>query len=238
MTAVWKHRRVAAEPGETQPERPADEMRGFADSAFAAGRPLSWYESLYEAAAAGTAAVPWDHRAPMPILVDWLTERCHRAGKRGSRAVVVGCGYGYDAELVASLGFTTTAFDISSTAVETARRRHERTGVDYRQADLLAPPESWLRGFDLVVESTTLQCLPRELHDRAAAAVADLCAPGGTVVVIARQPSAADPVGPPWLLSETEVRQVAAEGVELVRLETVDMRGGARWLAEFRRPHD
>ncbi|MFT4166176.1 MAG: methyltransferase domain-containing protein [Microlunatus sp.] len=179
--------------------------------------------------------MPWDHCEPTPILVDWLTGRCPDARSSGSRAIVVGCGYGNDAEFVASLGFTTTAFDISETAVKTARKRHEHTDVDYQQADLLALPNSWLRGFDLVVESTTLQCLPPDLHNQAAAAVAALCAPGGTVLVIARQPSSSDPPAPPWLLSETEVGWVASDGVELVRLDTVSMNGGPRWVAEFHR---
>ena len=211
-------------------------MRELANSAIASGRPLAWYETLYESAATGAAVVPRDHREPTPILVDWLTGRYPAARNSGSRAIVVGCGYGYDAEFVASLGFTTTAFDISATAIEMARRRHERTDVNYQEADLLALPSSWLENFDLVVESTTLQCLPPDLHSEAAAAVAALCAPEGTVLVIARQPSAAHPPGPPWLLTETEVRRVASDGVALVRLDTVNMNGGPRWVAEFRRP--
>ena len=177
--------------------------------------------------------MPWDHSEPLPVLVDWLTER-YPDGIESRQAIVVGCGYGDDAVFVAGLGFATTAFDISETAVATARRRHEPAGVDYQQADLLAPPASW-QAFDLVVESTTLQCLPPDLHEQAAAAVAALCAPGGTVVVIARQPAPSDPPGPPWLLTETEVRCVAVSGVELVRLDTVRMNGGPRWVAEFRR---
>ena len=92
------------------------QMRELADSAIVSGRPLSWYESLYQSASAGTATVPWDHGEPMPVLVDWLRGRYPDAQSRGSRAVVVGCGYGQDAEFVASLGFTTSAFDISKTA--------------------------------------------------------------------------------------------------------------------------
>ena len=228
---------MAADQGATHgSEFAVQRMRELAAAAIAEGRPLSWYETLYRHAAAGTGAVPWDHAEPMPVLVDWLHGRYPHEQSRGSRAVVVGCGYGQDAEFVASLGFTTTAFDISTTAVETARRRHPRSGVAYHQADLLALPQRCLSGFDLVVESTTLQCLPRDLHDQAAAAVASLCAPGGTVLVIARKPAPSDPAGPPWLLTETEVRRVAANGLELARLDTVSMNGGARWIAEFHRP--
>lgn len=56
------------------------------------------------------------------------------------------------------------------------------------------------------------------------------------MLVIARQPSPSDPAGPPWLLGEQEVRHVAVNGVKLVRLDTVAMNGGPRWVAEFRRP--
>ena len=228
---------MAADPSATHgSELAMRRMREFADSAIASGRPLSWYETLYENAAAGAATVPWDYCEPTPILVDWLTGRYPSWRNSGSKAIVVGCGYGYDAEFVASLGFATTAFDISATAIEMARRRHERSDVDYQEADLLALPSSWLQGFDLVVESTTLQCLPPDLRDQATAAVASLCAPEGTVLVIARRPSPTDPPGPPWLLAETEVRQVASDGVELVRLDTMNMNGGRRWVAEFRRP--
>lgn len=226
---------MAADPDESQVfELAAVRMRELADSAIASGRPLSWCDALYKGAEAGTTEVPWDHGEPMPVLVDWLTRR-HPQGALGQRAIVVGCGYGDDAEFVARLGFTTTAFDISETAVEAACRRHVHSRVDYQRADLLAAPIDWLQRFDLVVESTTLQCLPPELHVDAAAAVGALCAPGGTVLVIARQPSTCDPPGPPWLLTQAEVGCVAVNGVELVRLDTVSMNGGPRWVAEFHR---
>ena len=201
-------------------------MRDLASSAIASGTPLSWYDTLYKDAETDTAVVPWDHSEPSPVLVDWLTGR-YPDGSSGDQAVVVGCGYGDDAEFVAGFGFATTAFDISETAVEAARRRHETSRVDYQQADLLAPPTRWLQGFDLVVESTTLQCLPPDLHEQAAAAVAGLCAPGGTVLVIARQPSPSDPPGPPWLLAEAEVRRVAVDSVELSVRVMVPL---LRWL--------
>lgn len=215
----------------------ADQMRELAGQAIAAGAPLSWYEQLYANAAAGTGSVPWDHRQPAPILLTWLDESLARTRTgKDARAIVVGCGYGDDAELVASYGLSTTAFDISDTAVRTARARHPATTVDYQQADLLTLPDRWLRSFDLVVESTTLQCLPPSYHRRAATEVGRLCAAGGTVLVIARQPQPADPPGPPWLLSEPDVRHVGTDGLELIGLDTVAMNGGPRWVAEFSRP--
>ena len=207
-------------------------MRQLATTALAEGKPLEWYEELYT-----SGEVPWDHGEPTPLLVDWLAE--HFGGSMGyGRAVVVGCAYGDDAELIAAYGFHTTAFDISRSAVREARVRHPRSAVRYVQADFLDLPESWRQGFDLVVECTTLQCLPPALHEPAAAGVASLCAAGGTILVIARMPTADDPPGPPWLLNETEVRAVAVDGVVLTGLDRVAMRGGTRWRATLNRPDE
>jgi methyltransferase family protein len=77
---------------------------------------------------------------------------------------VVGCGLGADAEFMAGLGFTKTAFDVSPTAIQLAREHYPRTAVRYVTADLLHVPAAWQHAFDLVVEIITLQALPPELH--------------------------------------------------------------------------
>lgn len=195
----------------------------------------SWYEALYAEARAGSSVVPWGHGEPTPYLVEWMAERFPESGARG-RAVVIGCAYGDDAELVASYGFEVTAFDISATAVEEARGRHPGSAVDYQRADLLDLPADWRRAFDLVIECTTLQALPQGLHEPAAVAVASLCAPNGDVLVISRCPGESDPPGPPWLLTRNEVEGVAADGVRLTRLRRLPMRGGDRWVGEYTRP--
>lgn len=210
-------------------------MRELATDSIAAGRPLDWYDQLYANAEAGATTVPWDHGEPTPFLIDWLTERFPDRQQRG-RAVVVGCAFGDDAELVARHGFTTTAFDISGSAISAARSRHPGSPVTYQRADLLDLPIAWRQQFDFVIECTTLQCLPPELHHRAARGIASLCAPGGTILVIARVPAADDPPGPPWLLAEDEVRAVGVDGVELITLRRTGMRGGDRWVAELGRP--
>jgi SAM-dependent methyltransferase len=195
----------------------------------------NWYETLYAEARAGSASVPWDHGEPTPYLVEWMAERFAGHGGRG-RAVVIGCAYGDDAEHIASYGFDVTGFDLSPTAVATARERHPATTVTYRRADLLDLPTPWREAFDLVIECTTLQALPPEVHPAAAEAVASLCAPGGEILVIARCPGESDPPGPPFLLAENEVRRVAAGEVRLTRLRRIPMRGGDRWVGEFDRP--
>src|SRR5690606_2829499 len=140
---------------------------------------------------------PWDRAEPHSLLRSWVRER--NPAPPG-RALIVGCGYGRDAELIAELGFSTTAFDISPSAIRAARARHPKSPVDYRTADLLNLPTDWVEAYDLVVESMTVQALPRSLHGAAIAAIATTVAPGGTLLVIAAGPPATPGDGPPWPL--------------------------------------
>jgi 2-polyprenyl-3-methyl-5-hydroxy-6-metoxy-1,4-benzoquinol methylase len=127
--------------------------RQLAADSLARGDATGWFETLYEAAERGTTTVPWADFAPYPRLVSALVG-CSGSG----RALVVGCGLGDDAEHVASLGFTTVAFDVAPSAIAAARRRFPNSTVEYVTADLLAPPASWARAFDLVVEVFTCRC--------------------------------------------------------------------------------
>jgi len=165
--------------------------------------PVGWFEQLYQAAEQGEAVVPWDHDGPNPLLVDW-SER--QPAPPHGRALVVGSGLGNDAELLAGLGFDTTAFDVSATAVSSAHARHPRSVVDYRVASLLEPPPEFAEGFDFVLERLTVQALPDQLRARAIAAVRSFVAPGGRLLVIqfARDDDA--PVdGPPWPLTRAQL---------------------------------
>src|SRR3954447_19310504 len=96
--------------------------------AIAVGEPTAWFDELYAAGAAGEISLPWERDEPHVLLREWA----QRHGLRGDgrRGVVVGCGLGADAEYVASLGFATTAFDLSGTAVRLAQARHPDTEVD------------------------------------------------------------------------------------------------------------
>lgn len=199
------------------------------------GGPTAWFDQLYVEAAAGAAVVPWDRGAPHPVLIAWLAEL--DLDPRGRRALVVGCGLGEDAELLSRLGFATTAFDVSPGAVRAAGERFPASTVDYRVADLLDPPAAWHRGFDLVVESMTVQSMPVSVRWTAIAHVRELVAPGGTLLVIAFGRLDAEPgEGPPWGVSQDELGSFAQDG-----LQALDVRGPhetpdvLRWRARFRR---
>ena len=195
---------------------------------------IAWFEQLYVDAERGEAEVPWDRGEPNPLLVRWAERR----RPMGGRALVIGSGLGADAEYVASLGFETTAFDISETAIATTRRRFPDSAVTYRVADLLELPAEWRGAFDLVVESITVQSLPPRLHREAIDAVAETVAPGGTLIVISAARAENEPVdGPPWPLKPSEIA-LFSERLRTVRFE--DLRDAQdpfyrRWRVELRR---
>jgi SAM-dependent methyltransferase len=203
-----------------------------------AADPTGWFEPLYAAAERGETEVPWDRGAPNPLLVEWTGE--HAPSGDGRRAIVVGSGLGDDAEHVGGLGFQTIAFDISPTAVRSARRRFPDSPVEYVVADLLDAPPAWRRDFDLVVENITVQALPAGVRPRAIAAISGLVAPGGTLLVVSGARDADEEVdGPPWPLTRAEVESFAGDGLEEVRIEELPRPFGpwARsWRGEFTRP--
>ncbi len=218
----------------TTPE-PDEHARQLAAESLSVADPIGWFDRLYSAADAGTAVVPWDRGEPNPVFADWMRTR-EASGSRRQRALVVGCGYGSDAELLAACGFDTVAFDVSPHAVETARRRHPDSAVRYVTADLLDLPSMWRSAFDLVVEVFTVQSLPESLRPRVIAELAGTVAPGGTLLVVASTREDGDPVeGPPWPLTRSEIDSFAASTLSQVLVE--DLRPQARlWRAQFDRP--
>jgi len=199
------------------------------------GEPSGMFEAIYAGAEAGGARPPWDYGAPRPQLVEWAEARGLSGG--GREALVVGCGYGADAELLARLGFRTTGFDFAPTAIEAARRMHPASEVDYLVADVLDLPAAWGGRFDVVVESLTVQSMPPEQHPVAAQSIAGLVAPGGTLLVLATtRDEGVEVSGPPWPLTRAELDGFVVGDLALRRVERIE--GGAWWRAELVRGED
>ena len=210
-------------------DKRADEL---SSEAISGGEPTAWFDRLYAAGESGEVSMPWDRDEPHVLLREWAEARDLRG--EGRRAVVVGCGLGADPEYLSRLGFATTGFDIAPTAVRLARERHPGTSVDYQVADLLDLPSPWRRAFDLVVEIFTVQALPDPPRSAAIPAVADLVAPGGTLLAVAfRHTDGRDvDAGPPFALTREVMDSLAVDGLTVVRAEELD---GPLWRVEYHR---
>ncbi|MHA7178841.1 class I SAM-dependent methyltransferase [Arthrobacter sp. MDB2-24] len=108
------------------------------------------------------------------------------------RALDVGCGEGADAVWLASRGWEVLGIDISEVALSRARAHAEDLDasvaerLEFRQVDLLASPEL-PGGLDLV--SAHFLHLPEPERSRVFGALAALVGAGGTLLIVAHDPS-------------------------------------------------
>ena len=89
--------------------------------------------------------LPWDRGVPNPALVDTLAERQDLLGscwtedalghRRRKRALVPGCGKGYDVLLLASFGYDAFGLEVSQTAVKRAYEEKKIHGDKYPPKD-------------------------------------------------------------------------------------------------------
>lgn len=177
------------------------------NKALAEGKPSGWFESVYQQANQDPRQIPWANLTPHPLLVDWLNEV--KPDGRGKQALVIGCGLGDDCEVLSQVGFTVTAFDVSSTAITWCRQRFPASEVNYQVADLLDLPLNWRHQFDLVVEVRTIQSLPIEIRDQVLEAIAALIKPEGLLFLVTNFREENQPrSGPPWAMSESELQRL------------------------------
>jgi SAM-dependent methyltransferase len=176
----------------------------------------AWFEELY--ATGDPCAIPWAHMSPRKELVEWAFQKQPQGKDR--TALVIGCGLGDDAELLAGLHYKVTAFDVSPTAIDWCRRRFSNSAVAYVVADMFDPPAVWRRSFDLVLEVYIVQALPVPLRQEAVAAIAGFVAPGGLLLAIGRGiEDSHNRSGPPWALTPAELALFEGEGLTQVQFD-------------------
>jgi SAM-dependent methyltransferase len=182
--------------------------------------PTGWFEPLYANAKGDTAQVPWAKNQPHPFLQEWLSINSPQAeGKTvGKLALVIGCGLGDDAELLANIGYQVTAFDISPTAIAWCQQRFPNSSVNYLVADLFDLDPQWQGKYDFIFECKTIQALPLNVRSHVISQIEALVAPDGTLLVITRHRNPNTiPDGPPWALSDAELSQFIELGLTEVK---------------------
>lgn len=113
---------VNTAPTSTAPTQNQDRLKLFFDGHADDKHPSRWDE-LWKAG----DFLPWDRGFANPALIDALNERAELFGGGGvnadgkrKRALVPGCGKGYDLALLAARGYDAYGIEISENAVKTA----------------------------------------------------------------------------------------------------------------------
>lgn len=190
----------------------------MAQEASAAGNPVGWFDEFYRAAAGETSQVPWAKLKVNPNLAEWLA--ANSPVGTGKNALVVGCGLGDDAEELARLGFKTTGFDISQTAINWCQSRFPNSPVNYLSADLLDLPQEWKGEFDFIFEAYTLQVLSSDLRQQAMAGMAGCLSSQGRLLIVTRARDDTEQLEQlPWPMSSRELAYLETCGLRRVSFE-------------------
>lgn len=204
---------------------------------FAArGDVLGWFEALYKESGGDNELIPWADLEPNKYFRTWA-ETVGLKGD-GRSALVVGCGLGDDAKYLSDLGFKVTAFDISPTAIEWAKRLYGDADIQFEVADLFQPFRGWLGAFDFVLEIYTIQPLPITMRPKVIDSIASFVAENGTLVVVTRgREDDVEPAELPWPMSRRDLSRFGEHG--LVETSFTEMPGDEdeppRFVVEYRR---
>ena len=161
--------------------------------------PAHW-EALYR-----EGRMPWDAGG---VPAD-LAAHLRRFPARG-RALVPGCGSGYEAAALAAAGYDVLAIDFSAAAVARARAVCAGSGVRLALADFFMLADDDLQ---LIYERAFLCALPPSLRGDWASRCASLLAPGGLLAgffFIGETPTA----GPPHAIPATALAELLGPSFE------------------------
>jgi SAM-dependent methyltransferase len=179
------------------------------------GDALGWFDALYKEAAGDNEKIPWADLEPNRFFTAW--EKEHPLEGNGRTALVVGCGLGDDANFLAERGFKVTAFDISETAIEWAKKLYPDGGIHFQAADLFHAPPEWKEAFDFVLEIYTIQPLPLEMRPQVIDAIAGFVKPSGELLVVTRgREDDEEPSELPWPLSRRDLSRFEQHGLKQI----------------------
>ena len=197
-----------------------------------AGQEVSWEEAWQE------GVTPWDAGDAPPALLDLLSEATDLP--RG-RALIPGCGSGYDAFALARAGYEVLALDIAPLAVERFKKLRDEAGLRVEQADArcvdffsFAPEEP----FSLIWDYTFLCAIPPTMREAWAEQMRRLVAPKGELVTLIYPVREMDDVGPPYAMSPQLVSDLLLPRFTQHALYPVKRshpkRQGAEWMGRWR----
>lgn len=187
----------------------------------------------------------WDLREPSPSLQAHLA----RAEPPRGRVAVPGCGRGHDARLWARRGYEVWAFDWAPEPLVAARALAAEAGVTvaFEQRDIFGLAVDYAGFFDGVWEYTCFCAIEPTRRADYASLVARLLRPGGWLLAcffpmtpgpptgLPLPAAAAErPAGPPFPVTEAEVRMLFEPRFELIETyvpaASPEARRGREWM--------
>lgn len=172
----------------------------------------------------------WELGRATPPLVGYFDAAEH--SPRGLRVLVVGCGRGHEARMLAGRGAQVVAIDLSERAIAAARGLDPGATVEFRVHDLFVPLGE---RFALVVEHTCFCAIEPDRRDEYVDRVADALGPGGALVGLFY--AHGRPGGPPYTTDAEELTRRFGRRFHLDVLapaeDSVLVRAGQELLGRF-----
>lgn len=174
----------------------------------------------------------WNLGKVAPPLAHWLANTDQHEG----RALVPGCGYGYDAIGLAKAGYQTTGVDFSELAMTKAHENAASAGVevDFQQRDLFNT-DGFENAFDLVYEYTCFVAIHPSRREEYRDVMATVLKPGGKLIGCFYNHGRDG--GPPFDTNRDDVQQLFESAFDIRVLETsphsIERRMGKELWAEF-----
>ncbi|KZT62383.1 S-adenosyl-L-methionine-dependent methyltransferase, partial [Calocera cornea HHB12733] len=166
---------------------------------------------------------------------------------KSGRAIVPGCGRGFDTVYLGRLGLEAWGIDVSQTAVDAAEaflqaQPSPPPGVLFKAADFFKFPVP-AGGFALAYDYTFFCAIPPALRADWGARMAELVPPGGYLVAVVWPIDGARPGGPPYSVDVDAYEEVlgVAEGKwskvvdRASELSTSDMHKGRERVVVWKR---
>jgi SAM-dependent methyltransferase len=159
---------------------------------------------------------PWDAGGVPAALTRFLAKN----PGRGKRALIPGCGSGYETVAFADAGYDVTALDFSAQAVRRAKSNVGPVLADrVIEGDFFTHDFGAITPFDLIYERTFLCALPPDTWPRLVARTAALLKPGGLLAGLYFFGDKDD--GPPFGLAPGEPETLFAGEFTLVADEAI-----------------
>ncbi|XP_068635503.1 probable thiol methyltransferase 2 [Aristolochia californica] len=180
---------------------------------------------------------PWDLGRPQPIIVHLLNSGTLPKG----RALIPGCGSGYDVAAIAAPDRFVVGLDISETAIKRAKELSSSLPnancLDFLKADFFAwkPAEK----FDLIFDYTFFAAVDPSLRPAWASKVADLLKPDGELITLI-SPISDHVGGPPYGVSVADYKKVLLPlGFKAISIEdnecSIESRKGLEKLGRWKK---